>query len=150
MSVEIERKYLVNNELIPSLEGFKSDIIVQGYLSSIPELTIRLRLKNESALLTFKGKTEGIKRQELEIPIDSEFAHKLIQSFDILVLRKKRYYIPQGHLTIELDVFEGKLDGLILAEVELADEDEQFSLPEWFGQEVSYDPAYYNVNLIRR
>jgi adenylate cyclase len=149
MGVEIERKFLVHKELVPDLTSFKFDMIHQGYLSSNPDLTIRIRLKNDSAYLTFKGKSQGISRKEIEIMVDSSLANELISDFHITLLEKKRFYIPYGQLTIELDIFEGKLEGLVLAEIELTHENQSIEFPSWFSKEVSNDPAFYNVNLLK-
>ena len=150
MDFEIERKFLVDLNLLPDLSSFDFDEIVQGYVSKNSNLTVRIRIKNKEAYLTFKGKTIGISRTELETKVDLEFAEKLILNFNLELIRKKRFYIPFENNIFELDVFEGKLDGLILAEVELSSEDELIRLPNWISREVSDDPQYYNVNLINK
>lgn len=148
MPIEIERKYLVHKHLLPKLEVFQHHSIIQGYLSSDPNLTIRIRLKNNKAFLTFKGKTTGISRTEIEIPVDVSVADELISSFELKTLIKKRYLIPIEEMLIELDVFEGPLQGLILAEIELKSEDQEIVLPDWIADDVSDREEYYNSNLI--
>lgn len=149
MPIEIERKYLVHKDLLPELDVYQHHSIIQGYLSPDPNLTIRIRLKNNKAFLTFKGKSIGISRTEIEIPVDVSIAAELISSFELKTLVKKRYLIPFQHLLIELDVFEGPLQGLILAEIELHSENQELVLPEWIAEEVSDREEYYNVNLIK-
>ncbi|NBU47392.1 MAG: CYTH domain-containing protein [Flavobacteriales bacterium] len=148
MPIEIERKYLVHKHLLPKLEVFQYHSIIQGYLSSDPNLTIRIRLKNNKAFLTFKGKTTGISRTEIEIPVDVSVADELISSFELKTLVKKRYLIPFEEILIELDVFEGPLQGLILAEIELKSEGQEIVLPDWIADDVSDREEYYNSNLI--
>ena len=146
MAIEIERKFLVSNEdwTTQVLDQF---ILKQGYLSTTPERTVRVRLTGDKGVLTIKGKTEGIQRLEFEYDIPGDEAKSLMSLALDPHIEKTRYLVPhQGH-TWEVDVFEGANKGLVLAEIELDHEYEHFSLPSWVGSEVSHDPRYYNSHL---
>ncbi|MBM3418566.1 MAG: CYTH domain-containing protein [Bacteroidetes bacterium] len=149
MATEIERKYLVHKHLLPNLDVYKCDTIIQGYLSTNPELTVRLRIKNDLSYLTFKGPRQGFSRTEIEFPVDLAVAEDLISSFQLALLSKKRYTIPFKEIFVELDVFERRLEGLILAEIEMSSEKQPIELPEWIAEDVSVKEEYYNVNLIK-
>lgn len=145
---EIERKYLVNSDVFLML--YKSENrIVQGYLSSVPERTVRVRIKGEKGYLTIKGKSNesGLSRMEWEKEIDVIEAEMLLQICESGVIEKIRYDIPFGNHIIEVDVFEGENKGLIIAEIELKSETEIFEKPDWLGQEVTGDVRYYNAYL---
>lgn len=145
---EIERKYLVNSKEF--LKLFKTqNRIVQGYLSSVPERTVRVRLKGKKGYLTIKGKSNesGLSRMEWEKEIDVIEAEMLLQICESGVIEKIRYDIPFGNHIIEVDVFEGENKGLIIAEIELKSETEIFEKPDWLGQEVTGDVRYYNAYL---
>jgi adenylate cyclase len=149
MGQEIERKFLVANE------GWRagatsSSLLRQGYLSSNAKATVRVRSKNdEQGVLTLKGKTEGISRSEYEYDIPIEDARELLAMAEPLVLEKRRYIVPFGGLIWEVDVFEGRHAGLVIAEVELDSEDQAVELPDWVGVEVSADERYFNASLAR-
>ncbi|BDS10639.1 CYTH domain-containing protein [Aureispira anguillae] len=150
MGIEIERKYLVN----PTLWQLTKPLAVatpirQGYLSLNPERTVRIRIKNNNAYLTIKGKNEGIKRIEFEYPIPLEEGLDLLPLCEGAIIEKTRYTIAIEGLTWEIDEFEGENLGLIVAEVELQAEHESIRLPVWIKQEVSLDPRYYNANLVQ-
>jgi CYTH domain-containing protein len=148
--LEIERKFLVDAkawELQP--KGIPA-IISQSYLLNTIEKTIRLRIKDKDAYVTIKGPTKGITRAEFEYKIPMADAQIMIDTFNLKVLTKKRFEVRMNKTLWEIDVFEGALSGLILAEVELQSEDETFEKPPWLGQEVSHLAAYYNANLIDR
>ena len=148
--LEIERKFLVDAkawELQP--KGIPA-IISQSYLLNTIEKTIRLRIKDKDAYITIKGPTKGITREEFEYKIPMADAQIMIDTFNLKVLKKKRFEVTMNKTLWEIDVFEGALSGLILAEVELQSEDETFEKPPWLGQEVSHLAAYYNANLIDR
>jgi len=147
---EIERKFLVDKELWADLEKPTPVRIAQGYLSKDPEKTIRVRIKGNKGFLTIKGKTTGITRTEFEYEIPLTDAEELLKSFTDKALFKDRYEIPFAGNVWEVDVFFGKLGGLILAEIELNSEDQSFSKPSWVTADVSTDPAYYNSNLIEK
>lgn len=144
--IEIERKFLVNNNSF--LDDFsRNNRIVQGYLSSHPERTVRVRIKGENGYLTIKGKSEGFSRYEWEKEIDIEEAEKLLQLCESGTIDKIRYDIIVGTHIFEVDVFYGENEGLVLAEIELQAENETFEKPDWLGQEVTEDLRYYNSYL---
>lgn len=145
---EIERKFTVDHEkwaLIPKPIPLR---IVQGYLVREPEKTIRIRTKGSKGYLTIKGKTTGISREEFEYEIPFTEAEYLLTHFAVKVLIKDRFEIKLEQHLWEVDVFHGKLEGLIIAELELKKEDETFSTPEWIKEDVSDNPRYYNANLV--
>lgn len=145
---EIEHKFLVDAGKWASMVKPKPNLIVQGFLSRSVECTVRVRIKETKGFLTIKGKTEGISRTEFEYEISLADAESMISSFTDKHIRKDRYEIKhKGHLW-EIDVFHGALEGLILAELEVSSEDEQFELPDWVTEDVSRDPSYYNAVLI--
>ena len=143
MAVEIERKFLVDGDF-PRDEGVE---MVQGYLCKDVERTVRVRLEGEKAVMTIKGKTMGISRQEFEYEIPVTEAREMIQLSVGPLVEKTRYYYRVGKHTWEIDVFEGDNEGLIVAEIELEDEKEDFEKPSWVGEEVSGEPRYANSSL---
>ncbi len=148
---EIERKFLVNDRIQQLLPTLESVSIKQGYLLDSPDgKTVRVRTKGAKGFLTIKGPSEGISRTEFEYAIPLEEAEQLLKHFCEQVLSKDRFTTVYAGKTWEIDVFHGKLEGLIVAEIELEEENESFELPDWIAEEVSHDPAYYNVNLIKR
>lgn len=148
--LEIERKFLVDAKAWEMQPKGIPAIISQSYLLNTIEKTIRLRIRDEDAYVTIKGPTEGITREEFEYKIPMADAQIMIDTFNLKVLKKKRFEVRMNKMLWEIDVFEGALSGLILAEVELQSEDETFEKPPWLGQEVSHLAAYYNANLIDR
>ena len=147
---EIERKFLVDIDVWSAqVKGTYSDIS-QAYLQNSKGQTIRLRLRDKKAYLTIKGPTKGLTRSEYEYEIPFEEAEQMIFDFKLKVLKKRRYLINHSTKTWEVDVFEDELKGLVIAEVELESELENFEKPDWIGEEVSYDPSYFNANLINR
>lgn len=142
---EIERKFLARFE--PE-EWDTPCEITQGYLFSGPEKTVRIRVAGDVAYLTVKGPTKNLSRLELETAIDINIAKRLLKLFCTDVIKKKRYNIEYGKHTIEVDLFENELDGLIIAEVELSSEAEDFEKPDWLLEEVSHDIRYFNCNLV--
>lgn len=147
MGQEIERKYLITGEF--KSKAIKSLQIKQGYLSSIPERTVRVRIQDNQGFLTIKGsnKKNSISRFEWEKAITKEEANELIQLCEVGIIDKKRYIVPFGNKIIEVDEFYGENEGLILAEIELDDENETIEKPDWLGKEVTDDPRYYNSML---
>ncbi len=143
--MEIERKFLVR-VLPEQLNRYPVLKIEQGYLSEDP--VVRIRRQNEDYILTYKSRGL-LSREEYNLPLTKEAFLHLMSKIDGIPIRKKRYCIPLDPYTIELDVFEGALTGLFLAEVEFPTEQEAlaFQPPVWFGQEVTYDPSYHNSNL---
>jgi len=149
MSVEIERKFLVEGDTWRSQVASESHIM-QGYLASSPEVTVRVRVKGNQAFLTIKGESRGVARSEYEYPIPVVDAEEMLRDLAVLPpIDKVRHRIPLGGHVWELDVFAGENAGLVMAEIELSSEDEDFDLPDWAGQEVSDDQRYFNVNLAK-
>lgn len=146
MGIEIERKYLVKNNLWQR-EIAKSTEIIQAYLSQVPERTVRVRIKNNDAFLTIKGITRDSMRKEYEYNIPRAEAEELLQMCIPYPIKKIRHEVIRGKHTWEIDVFSAHNQDLILAEIELDSVDEEYELPEWIGQEVTSDPRYYNSNL---
>lgn len=148
MPVEIERKFLVKGEF--KQLSYKQEQITQAYLSTDPERSVRIRRKGEKAFLTFKGKSynSGKSRFEWEREITCPDAEQLfVLCIPGTFIDKTRYFIQWNKHIIEVDEFHGENEGLILAEVELSDENENFDIPEWFGMEVTGDIRYYNSQL---
>ncbi|WP_438966198.1 CYTH domain-containing protein [Flavobacterium sp.] len=146
--IEIERKFLVTSDAF--LKQFKNkNRIVQGYLSSVPERTVRVRIKGNKGFLTIKGKSNksGLSRMEWEKEIDVNEAESLLEICESGVIDKIRYEVEFSNHIIEVDVFEGTNKGLILAEIELQSENESFEKPDWLGKEVTGDVKYYNAYL---
>ena len=150
MATEIEYKFLVNEEKWNSLQKPAPSLIVQSYIHSSENVTVRVRIKGDKAFLTIKGKTVGVSRSEFEYEIPLTDAEEMISQFSEKQIRKLRYEIPLGKHTWEVDVFEGKIAGLILAEIELDSEDELFEKPDWVTEDVSSDSGYYNAVLIEK
>ena len=149
--IEIERKFLVTSTAF--LDEFRAkNRIVQGYLSSVPERTVRVRIKGEKGFLTIKGKSSdsGMSRMEWEKEIALEEAEQLLRLCEAGVIDKIRYEIPVGKHLYEVDVFSGENEGLILAEIELESENEAFEKPNWLGMEVTNDNRYYNAYLSQK
>jgi adenylate cyclase len=146
--IEIERKFLVTADVYLKLYK-SSNKFVQGYLSSVPERTGRVRIKGNLGFLTIKGKSNesGLSRMEWEKEIEVQEAELLLQICESGVIDKRRYEVKFGKHTIEVDVFEGENKGLIIAEIELQSETESFEKPDWLGEEVTGDDRYYNASL---
>jgi adenylate cyclase len=148
MAQEIERKFLVlNNDY--RAEAGQSFRITQGYLSSNPKRTVRVRIKGEKGFLTVKGATNesGVSRFEWEKEISVQEAEELLKICEPGVIDKIRHEIKSGNHTFEVDEFLGTNLGLVVAEIELLYEDEPFSKPDWLGAEVTGDNRYYNSML---
>lgn len=146
MAKEIERKFLVKESWQPQAEGIQ---IAQGYLSTVPERTVRVRIKGDKAFLTIKGRNHGISRAEFEYEIPLKEAQELLALAEQPVLNKVRYLEKHGDFIWEIDVFAGENEGLVVAEIELPTEEMEFVKPDWLGEEVSGDVRYYNANLIK-
>lgn len=147
---EIEYKFLVDIPAWEAIEKPEPELIVQGYISRTESATVRVRTKGSRAYITVKGRTVGHTRPEFEYAIPVEDALEMLDLFTQKSIRKKRYHIPHHGRTWEVDEFMGKLDGLVLAELEVASEDESFDLPDWVDRDVSGDPQYLNAVLIER
>ena len=147
MPVEIERKFLVNT--IPSQLIHRSKKVKQGYMVHDEHQVVRVRSMDNDHFLTIKSNSKGLSRFEFEYQIPKEDA---MDMFEHLcgpgIIQKTRHYIETPNHTWEIDEFHGRNQGLIVAEIELESEDEQFDIPEWVGEEVSDDPRYYNMNLV--
>ncbi len=145
---EIERKFLVTNTDFIS-ESNSNNRIVQGYLNSDPSRTVRVRIKGEQGFLTIKGKgnASGTTRFEWEKEIDVAEAESLLLLCEKGIIDKIRYEILVGKHTFEVDVFSGENQGLVMAEVELSEENEFFEKPKWLGIEVTGDKRYFNSYL---
>ena len=148
MMNEIERKFLGTSTEFLS-ESIRSNRIVQRYLNSNPERTVRIRIKGTQGFITIKGKgnESGTTRFEWEKEIEVTEAEQLLLLCEDGVIDKVRYEIPFGKHLYEVDVFEGDNKGLIVAEIELENENESFEKPNWLGEEVTGDDRYYNASL---
>jgi len=146
--IEIERKFLVLNNDFKS-QATAENRIVQGYLNSNPERTVRVRIKGTKGFLTIKGKgnESGTSRMEWEKEINLHEAEQLLTLCEKGSIDKIRYEVPLGNHTYEVDVFSGENQGLVIAEIELQSEDENFETPSWLGKEVTGDERYYNAYL---
>jgi len=145
---EIERKFLVNSNAYKS-EASKSKRISQGFLNSHKERTVRVRIIDDKGFITIKGKSSesGLSRFEWETEIPCEEAKTLLKLCEPGRIEKTRYYINVGQHIFEVDEFYGDNQGLIVAEIELAKEEEAFEKPNWLGQEVTGEVKYYNSML---
>ena len=146
MAQEIERKYLVDGDF--KKEAYDAIRITQGYLSSMPQRVVRVRVKGDKGYITIKGEadTSGVSRFEWEKEIPLEEAKALLKLAEPGIIDKTRYLIKNtdGRHTWEVDVFHGDNDGLVMAEIELSAENETFDRPNWLGKEVTGDKRYYN------
>lgn len=147
MAIEIERKFLVRNEDWRQ-NADTGTTFIQGYLIGSKQASVRVRIEGEQAFLNIKSATLGMRRQEYEYAIPISDARELLQTLcNKPLIEKIRYHLNVGADLWEIDVFSGDNAGLIVAEIELQDEQQQFVQPEWLGKEVTHDPRYYNVNL---
>ncbi len=149
MAWEIERKFLVKGNY--KEYAYAHEEIVQGYLSSVKERTVRVRIKGEKAYITIKGisNESGISRFEWEKEISINEARELLKLCEPGIIDKIRYYIKSDKHTFEVDEFNGENQGLVMAEIELSSENEQFEKPDWLGEEVTGDLRYYNSSLTK-
>lgn len=143
--MEIERKFLIK-EMPEDLKSYKCRQLEQGYLCTGP--VVRIRKDNEKYELTYKAKGMMI-REEYNLPLTEQSYLHLKEKIDGRLIQKKRYMIPYGKYTIELDIFGGDLAPLTLAEVEFPSEEEanSFVAPDWFGDDVTFEPLYHNSFL---
>jgi adenylate cyclase len=149
MAIEIERKFLLRDERWrDAADG--GTRFRQGYLIGAERASVRVRIEGDQANINIKSATLGIKRQEYEYAIPLDEAEELLDTLcEQPQISKTRYLVPYGEHTWEIDVFDGDNAGLVVAEVELAAEDEAFACPPWVGEEVSGDTRYYNVCLVK-
>ena len=145
---EIERKFLVASEAFKN-EAHKRTRIVQGFLNTNHERTVRVRIQGENGFLTIKGKPNksGLTRFEWEKQISVAEAEELLHLCEPGIIEKTRYEVSVGEHTFEVDDFMGENEGLVVAEIELDSETEPFEKPEWLGKEVTGDVKYYNSSL---
>lgn len=146
--VEIERKFLVKSDDFKK-QAFAQNKIAQGYLSSVPERTVRVRIKGHKGFITIKGigQSSGMSRFEWENEIPLDEAQELLKLCEKGKIEKTRYEIKSGIHVYEVDEFYGENEGLVMAEIELNSEEEAFEKPEWLGEEVTNDERYYNAYL---
>ncbi|MDH3200479.1 MAG: CYTH domain-containing protein [Myxococcales bacterium] len=148
MVQEIERKFLVTSDTWR--RKAKGTYYRQGFLSTEPARTVRVRVAGDRGTLTIKGKTVGATREEFEYDIPREQAEQLLETLCLRpLIEKVRYVLREGAHTWEVDVFEGENAGLVVAEIELEREDEEFERPGWLGREVTDEPRYFNANLVK-
>lgn len=149
MAQEIERKFLVKGDFKSLVH--KSERIVQGYLSSVPERAVRVRIKGDKGFITVKGigNEAGTSRYEWEKEIPVEDVTNLLKICEPGVIDKTRYQVKVGNHIFEIDEFYGENEGLTIAEVELNDENEVFNKPDWLGEEVTGEVKYYNAMLMK-
>jgi adenylate cyclase len=147
MAKEIERKFLVKSDAWRGQAGGKH--YRQGYLNTVKERTVRVRTVGDQGFITIKGITVGATRSEYEYEIPLADANEMLDRLcERPLIEKTRYRITRGSVVWEIDEFEGENRGLIIAEVELKDEKQSISFPDWIGQEVTDDPRYFNANLV--
>ena len=150
MNQETERKFVISGDYKSHVSH--STRIVQGYLCSVPERSIRVRIAGDKGFLTVKGagNASGTTRFEWEHPIPVADAEALLPLCETGSIDKIRHFVPFGGHTFEVDEFFGENEGLTMAEIELTDENEPFDRPEWLGEEVTGDKRYYNAYLCRK
>jgi adenylate cyclase len=147
MGVEIERKFLINKEKWQQLAKPLGTHFKQGYMVNDERRVIRVRIAGNNAFLTIKGITTGISRKEYEYPIPVKDAEEMLDNFAGSIVEKIRYCITFAGKVWEADEFLGDNHGLLMAEIELEHEGEEFELPSWIENEVTGDGRYYNSNL---
>lgn len=149
--IEIERKFLVKSDAFKE-QATTQNRIVQGFLNTHPERTVRVRIRGELGFLTIKGKsnTSGTSRFEWEKEIDVAAAESLLELCEVGSIDKTRYEILIGKHTYEVDEFHKENQGLTIAEIELSDENEIFEKPDWLGEEVTGIVKYYNSQLCKK
>lgn len=149
MGIEIERKFLVAND------SWRKDVISetrlkQGYLANQERASVRVRIGGDKAYLNIKSATLNIRRSEFEYEVPVSDAEEMLEQVAIRpFIDKTRYKVKWGEHIWEVDLFHGENEGLIVAEIELEAEDESFQIPEWVEKEVSGDPKYFNVCLVK-
>ena len=149
--IEIERKFLLNSNDYKN-EAISKTRIVQGFLNTNPDRTVRIRIKGEKGFITIKGRSNasGTSRFEWEKEIKFDEAEALLKLCEKGILEKFRYEVPKGNHVFEVDEFHGRNAGLVVAEVELESENQFFIKPPWVGKEVTGDSRYYNSQLSKK
>ena len=149
MAIEIERKYLLKNDAWRA-QADEGGEYGQGSLVGSPAASVRVRIEGEQAYINIKSATLGIRRTEYEYAIPLKDArHMLDKLCEKPLIKKKRYHVNHNGNIWEVDEFSGENTGLVVAEIELPNEETQPVLPDWIGEEVSGDPRYYNVSLVK-
>ena len=150
MAQEIEKKFLVISDRYKT-DAIRKTRITQGYLSSVPERAVRIRMQGGKGYITIKGigNTSGAARYEWEKEIPAAEAEELLKLCEPGIIDKIRYEVKAGQHTFEVDEFDGENKGLVVAEIELSSEEDHFEKPEWLGIEVTGDVKYYNVMLMK-
>ena len=149
MPLEIERKFLLKNDDWRA-QADQGTEYVQGYLVGSAQASVRIRIEGDAAFINIKSATLGVRRQEYEYPIPVSDARELLRDLcEQPLIEKTRYLIHAQDLCWEIDVFKGDNAGLVVAEVELESEQQAIPRPSWLGEEVSHDPRYYNVSLVK-
>jgi adenylate cyclase len=148
--MEIECKFLVNESLWKSVKPATGKEIKQGYFTSNEQFSVRVRTKGSKGFLTIKGAREGIARDEFEYEIPYEDALFMLNTYCQPYLEKTRYEVNFQGMTWEIDEFHGKLEGLILAEIELETIHQSFEKPDWVTEDVSTNSTYFNSEIIKR
>lgn len=149
MAVEIERKFLLTGDSWKSSADGGTHYS-QGYLVGSKDASVRIRIEGSQAYINIKSATIDITRQEYQYEIPVADAKEMLETLcEKPLISKVRYHINHDSHLWEIDVFSGENQGLIVAEIELSDINEEFSKPDWLGQEVSDDVRYYNVNLVK-
>jgi adenylate cyclase len=148
MALEIERKFLVTSKSYKK-ESFKKYTITQGFLSTAKNAVVRIRIQDNTAFITIKGKSNkaGTKRYEWEKSISTKEARELLALNTTALIEKTRYLIKIKNHTFEVDEFQRDNKGLVVAEIELNSEEESFEKPNWLGEEVTGIKKYYNAKL---
>ena len=149
MNYEIERKFLVAGDY--KSHAFNHYRIVQGYLSSVPERVVRIRVQDDTAFITIKSTVSDTEftRYEWEREIPVKDAEDMLRFCEKEIIEQTRYLVKVGKHVFEVDEFYGSNEGLLMAEVELQSEDEVFEKPDWLGEEVTSDDRYYNSMLVK-
>ena len=146
MGIEIEHKFLVKNDSYRSMAVSESEIM-QGFLSRIPERTVRVRVRGDKGFITIKGKGSGAAHPEFEYEVPLDDAKQMLSLCEPPVINKTRYIVMHDGNRWEVDEFHGELQGLVIAELEVVSEEYRFSLPPFVGLEVTGDRRYYNSQL---
>jgi adenylate cyclase len=147
VGTEIERKFLVSGDGWKASVSGKTDI-TQAYVAVRDGVAVRVRIiDGKKGLLTIKNTSTGGSRSEFEYPIPLDDAQTMIEMREGNIIEKRRHEVEAGQHTWEIDVFGGTLDGLVVAEIERDREDAAFARPDWIGDDVTHDPAYYNASL---
>ena len=150
MPHERERKFLIKDDTFKDIYSHKV-VIIQGFLSTVPERTVRIRISGNKGFLTIKGigNDSGVSRYEWEKEIDIQDAQDLLKICEPGKIEKTRYFVKSGSHTFEIDEFLGENNGLVIAEIELSSEDEKFEKPVWLGEEVTGILKYYNAMIAK-